>query len=700
MNGKFKCEKIGKRFLMAIGSDRNLHESILTRRSYFMKEIIKLYHNDIEQICEQDPKKLNDKLFQIFETYLPVIQNNSNVLQSVYKLQLPKSASNLYLTAVQILENIANRHGVLGGLIMYNSKVVCSQFSTSLTKVLAGTDPNRIKTTADTSKNDNFYIPTGSQIIKIFITLNEYKRLQTRNKKVIDATSLGGTQNVLTLPFSIKKKPKETRRDKLIFSHIPEEEPLVVEVVKSKRPNHLPLKLKTVAPESGIVSFDETDSYPDFIGRTTVAQTPLMAITPMVGPISSIFASNEDPAEIKIKKISKKIEPKEWKPIFISYAANPFKAVDFKKSCDDIFRPLKLKDSSYNVYNTITDPFYPIISAENKRPISKSLFDEYQALFLPPQSLTPDEPIAKTVQNEPKKKFENDPMIIDRVKVNDNKNSPSRIQRNQKKKMLKLPIKSFSLEIDSGKPSTSTGSNNIFDSPSTKRKLGLQLTPLMSKLTLLAMNENENLSSTLEPQTPNYYYADTPVDNCNRNMFNRLAKVDEEKHEIPNEDISTDEMKRVDLFVHGEKNLTLMIIADENVFDKEMVQQMFDVCVNRLSRLEQRLNDLINVTYDLKANDYSFVTIDKNWDVLQRSGNYDLQSTTLMHDKFDENRKLTDIILRTNDAIIYGHNNVGRTEAFYQHPAKLQPGLPAPSEFTIISSAKRKLERDQSLVLF
>lgn len=749
-NGKFKFEKYG-RFILAMGTDRNIQESLLIHRNELMKNILKLYHCDINKIFEQfdDAKKFSDKLYHIFETYLPVLQYNSNVLQNVYKLHLPKSASNLFLIANQILENVASRTGVLGGMILYNNKVICSQLSSSLTKVLVATDPIRIKTTAEIAKNLDFYISSGSQIIKIYITPHEYAALQKHIKKVSNATSLD-IQNFLPLPFSIiqRKKSKDVssmmKRDKsIIFSHIPEE-PLIEAQSPSapekisrnfNRPNHLPLKLKAIPVESGIasiLSFDETDSYPDFIGKASVAQTPMVAMTPMAltEPISSIFAIADNQSSIKPQKNVTKVEKKENKKwnntVFISYAENPFKNLQWKKrSYDDISNAVEenqewLKD--YQVYNTITDPLYPITrEGKERKPLSKTLFDDYQLLFSnttkvaeaivkPPLTEIKSDNIKK--ESQKKKHFENDPMIMKRA--NDSKNSPNRILRNQKKKMLKLPIKSFSLDIDSGKPSTSAApstsngapsSNNasIFDSPSTKAKKymgGLQLTPLMSKLTLLAMSENESFSN--EQSTPGSY--DTSVDNP-RSLFNRLAKVDEEKNEPPNNnaaavDSNSDEMKRVDLFVCGEKNMTLMIIADENSFDRQITTQMFEICVNRLSRLEQKLNDVINVTVDLKASDYSFMTFDKDWEVMQRSGSYDLQSTLLMHDHFCEGKHLSDIILRTNDSIIYGHNNSG-SEVFYQHAAKQSQGsFPASSEFTIISQAKRKLERDQSLVLF
>lgn len=732
-NGKFKFETYG-RFIIAMGTDRNIQESLLDHRNELMKSILKLYHCDINKIFEQfdDAKKFSEKLYHIFETYLPVLQYNSNVLQNVYKLHLPKSASNLFLNANQILENVASQPGVLGGMILYNNKVICSQLSSSLTKILVATDPIRIKTTAEIAKNLDFYISSGSQIIKIYITQHEYAALQKHIKKVTNATSLG-IQNILPLPFAIiqRKKTKDSmmKRDKsLIFSHIPEEpieaqSPSAPEKVSRNfnRPNHLPLKLKTLPPvESGIasiLSFDETDSYPDFIGKASVAQTPMVAMTPMAGPISSIFAMPEKIESAAIKP--QKVEKKKWEKVFIACVENPFNNLQWKKkSYDDICKDVDDEEwcKDYQVYNTITDPLYPIIrEGKERKPLSKALFDDYRILF----SNTTELPEAKppttdikieNIEIQKRKQFENDPMIMKRA--NDNKNSPNRILRNQKKKMLKLPIKSFSLDIDSGKPSTSAApstsngapsSNNtsIFDSPSTKAKKhmgGLQLTPLMSKLTLLAMSENESFSN--EQSTPGGYY-DTPVDNS-RSLFNRLAKVDEEKNEPPNNavDINSNEMKRVDLFVCGEKNMTLMIIADENALDRQIVQHMFEICVNRLSRLEQKLNDVINVTVDLKASDYSFMTFDKDWEVMQRSGSYDSQSTLLMHDHFCENKNLSDIILRTNDSIIYGHNNAG-SEVFYQHAAKQSQGsFPASSEFTIISQAKRKLERDQSLVLF
>ena len=742
-NGKFKIERFGGRFILAMGTDRNIQESLLIHRSELMVNILGLYHKGIETLFSQfdEQKNFSDKLYHIFETYMPILQYNGNLLQNVYKLFLPKSASNLYLEGIQILEHIACRQGVIGGMILHHNKVLASQFSVDLTKILTATDPVRIKTTAEVERNVNFHIPMGSQILKVYMKISEYNRLQNKIKKVNESTSLG-LQNSLPLPFSIKKKSKEQssmlKRDKsLIFSNIPEEEALVEipSPEKSKnvnRPNHLPLKFKTVQskdlPESGIasiISFDESDSFADFIGRTSVCATPMTENKILTGPMPSIFATAQATEVDLVEPLTEKDElevdkkpVKKLEQIFINFANNPFKEIQWKKSWNELSKITDLDEidnESFGnkVYNTISDPVYPILN-QKKQPLSKSLFDDYQNLFITNVNFFKSpEAIQKTEKSPEKKKLEPDPMIM--KKQSENKSSPSKILRNQKKKMMRLPIKSFSLEMDSGKPSTSSASvtsNNtsIFDSPSTKAKKymgNLQLTPLMSKLTLLAMSENENFSSgfsSFDLPTPNYY--DTPIDNTNRSIFNRLSKVDEEKHEANDEVVESNEMKRVDLFVCGQQNMTLMVIADEDVMksDQQIVQAMFEICVNRLSRLEQKLNEMINVSVDLKASDYAFMNLDKHWDILKRGGAWqqdDLQTLLLMHDNF-ENKKISDIIIRTNDSVLFGHNKSGESEIYYQHASQKQSsgGLPAPSDFTVISQAKRRLERDHSLVLF
>lgn len=234
-----------------------------------------------------------------------------------------------------------------------------------------------------------------------------------RLKRQIKRSTLS-TQNAQnTLPFIIKKKQKDQQPSlmkpskSIIFTNIPEEEALVevpspiepptdmkpMRILKP-RPNHLPLKLKTMhtkdLPESGIASinFDETDSFPDFIGRTSVCSTPMTENKLLIGPMVSIFANNdnnnlrlaiqEEPIDMAPKKVQK------FKQVFINFGCNPFKQFQRKSSWSELNHISELKENtenllepSYNVYNTISDPTCAIFN-QKRMPLSNAMFEEFQ----------------------------------------------------------------------------------------------------------------------------------------------------------------------------------------------------------------------------------------------------------------------------------------------------------------------------------
>lgn len=128
-SGKFALRFFG-RYVLAVGTDRNVGESILKQRSDLLSALLQLYHNDIEEISsslkgERDDQRnnLSNKLCQIFDTYLSILQYNGNILNDIVLLDLPKSAANIYLDTVQILQNCQQHTGVLGGQLLYHNKV-------------------------------------------------------------------------------------------------------------------------------------------------------------------------------------------------------------------------------------------------------------------------------------------------------------------------------------------------------------------------------------------------------------------------------------------------------------------------------------------------------------------------------------------------------------------------------------------------
>lgn len=128
-SGKFALRFFG-RYVLAVGTDRNVGKSILEHRSDMLSALLRLYHKDIEKIRrlfgggqDEQRKKFSDKLYHIFDTYLSILQYNGNIFHDIVLLDLPKSAANIYLDTMQILQNCQHQTGVLGGQILYHNKV-------------------------------------------------------------------------------------------------------------------------------------------------------------------------------------------------------------------------------------------------------------------------------------------------------------------------------------------------------------------------------------------------------------------------------------------------------------------------------------------------------------------------------------------------------------------------------------------------
>lgn len=201
--------------------------------------------------------------------------------------------------------------------------MVSSQLSDQITKQLVLTDPLHVRTTAEQLTAVDFHIPNGVQMIVVYIETEQYRKLAADAQRAQNLQTQQLSQGPGGLPFQYAKR--KMKRDKsLIFTNIPEEgsttattdpidgikenEPLPPLPTLSMggrsktllRPTHLPLRFKNMTskelPESGIASinFDENDSYPEFIGRTSVCSTPLTENKVLqVGNIMSICANPE-----------------------------------------------------------------------------------------------------------------------------------------------------------------------------------------------------------------------------------------------------------------------------------------------------------------------------------------------------------------------------------------------------------------------
>jgi Hermansky-Pudlak syndrome 4 protein len=156
---------------------------------------------------------------------------------------------------------------------------------------------------------------------------------------------------------------------------------------------------------------------------------------------------------------------------------------------------------------------------------------------------------------------------------------PHTTTTNIKRKSLTLPIKSLVLdsEGDNKIQPQSTKASNIFDSPATRKKLGgIQLTPLMTKLTILAMSEEKSscgFSSWGDPSgggTPCIPELPEIQSKFRRQHSNKSDDSLDEMNESEKQFV-----KPVEIFICGQQNMTMLLIMEHgSAARQELIQTM------------------------------------------------------------------------------------------------------------------------------
>lgn len=450
----------------------------------------------------------------------------------------------------------------------------------------------------------------------VFIPIKEYRKLNLAAQRAQSITNQNASSVV---PFQFKKKIK---RDKsIIFTNIPEEGVAEVENIDeikkptkmvSQRPNHLPLRFKNITsrdiPESGFssINFDETDSFPQFIGKTSVSSTPMTENKILHGTIMPICA-NLDLVEVTENKKSdllEKFNKIQLNKTVNSFMNNPFRIEKRRNSLTDLqdslkkisrrlsIRPfgiglaklnksetnavemddIEIDDVESKIYRTITDPTYPVFNS-NGAPISKYLFQE----FLERQDSLNDK--ANEI-NESILTIEGFDGVMKDSPVR-HPTEPSDVGPVQESTPLKpnkialnLPLKSLSFDSNTLNESA-VANTNIFELPAQRKKLsGIQLTPLMTKLSILAMNDERSSGFSSWDTTPGCVELATPSDGSK--MFRRRSSVKcEDVVDINDEKNLNSQRQRVEMFICGQQNMTLVLLLEENSCQKrELVQGM------------------------------------------------------------------------------------------------------------------------------
>ncbi|XP_076627148.1 Hermansky-Pudlak syndrome 4 protein isoform X2 [Colletes latitarsis] len=778
--GKFVLKKFGQ-YILAVGTDRNIHDWILERRANTLESLLKFFHCDLNKILESfnnDRNKFTEKLYQMFETYLPILQYSANLFSNIPIIKLPKSASNIFLEAIQVLQYCQETNGVMGGALFYNNKVVATQLSADLTKQIVITDPYRIKAPAERISTE-FHLPIGVQLLRVYIEQKQCAKLvQEANNERYYSSYLDSVTRKMLQRKSISKNSKELplsgmKRDTSRIFTVPEEGELDSSQYNDN--SHYVPSVPLTAYSSPVKRKQESKTdRPKCINPLTpsVCSTPLKDINRVLHGNAMLICNTSEDGNIETEEEKKEVKanvddiPDVVKEALRCKRLNKLRNVTSKKKLvkrrEFSKRSLSMHDleSSTNFYSnrisvrtyglglpqvnintspesspqkkpvckkqfhTITDPCYPVFRCDGL-PVSKSLYEQYISSHY--EELTDDSSntinrndfLASLTNNCNTKNVTNNCDTTSKDNFEKFNNSrdiklDNKTKQETYRRSMSLPLKPLNVTDNDDRRKSTSECGNTYDFLQKKKLDGLQLTPLMSKLSLLADERTSGFCS--RETTPNEFRDLSGFSTTNQIIKQKLEAVNKEvgsdgKDELEEYWITTykDEvcLEKTELFLCGHQNMVLVLLMENGTANNpDLIHTLWQTCVSTLGKLETRLQQCLE---PLPSNEnkelYSILSIDPQWDTINRSGLWgvtELDIVSCLHDRFTHASNLTDIIVRTEDTVVYG-NQCGNIEVFYQQAvaSDTSGGLPTPADLMGIVSlkAKRRLERDHGIVL-
>ncbi|CAG9786947.1 unnamed protein product [Diatraea saccharalis] len=768
----------------AIGSDRNIPDWVLKNRANLLTSMIKVYHGDLQVLATQmeDRKRLAEKLYQIFETYLPVLQYGCHIFQRVPMLSLPKSATSIYMEAMQILDHCRKSKGVLGGVVLYNNKIIATQLPPSLTSYLTVVDPYRIKSPAETLDTET-PLPLGAQLLVVYIGKKTFNNLK-RQAQILQEFHDNGEEMVAKF-----KKNQEVEREKqrefpqtgmkrdksLLFTAVPEEDhtmisppnrddqptlsqerkPSMPDVVPfTNKPRQRPTKLSLSFKTQKSLEEDCKENENVFTGQTSVCGTPMVEYKRLHGNMLSICRQNpenqpEKPPEPDVlkniencAKINLENEKRDNKIVldincigdhYIN-KPDPLRKLASVTDIQDTYKRLsnrttsrfKLKKANVPLNDdmtpspereiqkdrtslTINDPSFPVFRNDGVA-ISESLFNQYieQYYARMKQEAKEDNMFTYNMKLCEQEKFEDFDSELNRspqrtpkkIAKETTKTAPADQSR---RKSLSLPLKSLSDSSDS-----QIGSDS--EATSFKKKLtGVQLTPLMEKLSHLAFSDKSSgySSRVMTPLELREFL--TPAAERQVTFTDRPKPQRQESESDSDSEGDIDQLAeygqnavKCALFVSGLHNMALICLLQPEP-EPDTIHALWDTSLNALGPIEQKCMEPLSAGAGGECTEYSYLTLDPDWGTVNKGGPWpalDIATMGLIHNEFCDDPELAEFILRSEESVVVGCR-CGGAQVYYQEAGPRAPGPPPPSDALAAATlrARRRLLRDHATLI-
>ncbi|KAG6454895.1 hypothetical protein O3G_MSEX008920 [Manduca sexta] len=688
------------------------------------------------------------------------------------------------MESMQILEQCRKNKGVLGGVILYNNKIISTQLPPGLTSYLTVVDPYRIKSPAETLETET-PLPLGAQLLVVYVGKKMYDSLKKQTEKLQEFN-----QNGEEMIAKFKKNQEAERekqrefpqtgmkRDKsLLFTAVPEEDhtmisppnreeqpptnevrkpPSMPDVVPfTNKPRQRPNKLSLSFKNQKSLDEDARENEKVFTGQTSVCSTPMVEYKRLHGNMLSICQNPESQGQEKpvepdvlknvenCAKINLENEQRDNKIVldmnciadhYINKPESMRKLASvtdiqetFKNITNRATSKFKLKRSKVNMNDdnmtpspenelhksqstmTINDPLFPVFRNDGVA-ISESLFNQYLEQHYSRMQQESNESNMFTFNMKlcEQEKFEDFDSEINkspqRTPKKIAKDSTKTLPTDQsRRKSLSLPLKSLN---ESSESQIGTDS----EATSFKKKLtGVQLTPLMEKLSHLAFSDKSSgyssrvmtpleLREFLTPATERQVtFSDRPKTQHQESMSDEES--DSELELLPS---YSKHAVKCGLFVSGLHNMALLALIDVDAAnDVETINALWETSLNALGPIEQKCMEPLPA--GAEATEYSYLTLDPDWGTVKKGGPWaalDIATMGLIHNEFSEDPELSEVILRSEESVVLGVS-CGGAQIYYQESGHRQAGPPAPSDLLAAAPlrARRRLHRDHSILL-
>ncbi|KAI5694982.1 hypothetical protein M8J75_008930 [Diaphorina citri] len=753
--GKFVFKHY-ENYILCVGTDRQAEDWCLQDRADLLYNLISLYHKDLDTIKsnlprdlngderERDGEDMNEKLTNIFQVYLSLLLHAS-IFKHLPILKLPKSGSTSFSESMQLLQCFQGKEGVLGGAIMSRNKILASQLSSKLTKLLAISDPYRLQIPADNIK-PSYRLPVGVQLLKVHLPESELSSLRTDTRfsqAAIDQLKSRSAQSNGTETPQMKGRknggangadtpcrdypPGMSRHMSTIFTVHEQHEASSPEDSRAE-PNPADDQSNASAVQS---------SYPDQMPSTVrdsflTKSLGAVNITDYLAPDRTNvnkhgnLCSSEDELPYSVKHI-----PVRYYSFGLPKLSEDFDECGVAVSCPE--------EHNRFYYNTVTDSQFPFFRT-NGLPASKSFYNtrikdffamlEEQTKQLlkgtSAEALNGTTTNGEETRNEPVKPSVTDdqakPSVTDLVKPNETERGeketeekrPERPQSignlvsssSRRKKIGEIELKQLDLGSDVPDKVTREDTQETLDS-------GLEdnfepMTPLRAQLSQSTADLNKWASClSLNPGAPKFRpapketFVEVALYVCGFQDTALLLLLDMESVNTPDLILYLIE---VALFVCGFQDTALLLLLDmESVNTPDLILYLWEMSINYLNKLDSLLSSTLDPLSSEDSSEYSMLHLHPQWGMIDKSGIWTSAQLCLVSSLFNRLRAvkhLSEIIVKYDYQVIYCYQFANH-QIFYHQNSESTTGLPPPSDLmgSVALKARRRLERDSQLII-